>query len=122
MLIIFYYVKKQLNYNKDYMSEEYTTDAEEPVDLESAYLASDIDANAIKVYKENEFIIAPHPGGNFTHASFAYQSIYGKVSSNWKKIGDGYQYEIVVPSNCKAKVLLPNKVEIDLNAGSYIFN
>lgn len=38
------------NYNKDYMSEEYTTDAEEPVDLESAYLASDIDAASKSLY------------------------------------------------------------------------
>lgn len=38
-----------------------------------------------EVEGENHFVIAPNPGGHFTHASMTYDSAYGKVSCNWEK-------------------------------------
>lgn len=75
----------------------------------------------INVVGENEFLIAPKPGGHFTHARAEYNSIYGKVSSGWKKTEDGsIQYEITVPANTTAKVILPDGREQICQAGSYL--
>ena len=76
----------------------------------------------IQVIDENKFVIAPKPGGSFTHAKAEYNSVYGKVVSGWKKNEDGsYTYEVVIPTNTIAKVILPDgSVEI-YNAGVYRF-
>ena len=75
----------------------------------------------INVDGENYFRIAPKPGGNFTHAKAAYQSIYGAVVSGWKKQEDGrLVYEITIPANTTALVVLPDGREALYQAGSYI--
>ena len=67
----------------------------------------------VKVYGENHFVIAPHPGGHFTHASFSYDSIYGTVSCAWHIQEDGkYKFDIVVPPNTTADIILPDEAEI----------
>ena len=77
----------------------------------------------IQVVGENEFVIAPQPGGSFTHANAKYNSIYGMVSSEWKKMqDDSYRYEIEIPSNTKAKVVLPDGREMSCDAGKYTFS
>ena len=43
----------------------------------------------IHVAGENHFVIAPKPGGHFTHASAEYHSVYGRVKSGWKRVSDG---------------------------------
>ena len=76
----------------------------------------------IQVTSENSFVIAPKPGGNFTHAKAEYNSIYGKVISGWKKQADGiYIYEMEVPTNTTAKVVLPDGREEVCSAGTYQF-
>lgn len=77
----------------------------------------------IQVSEENTFILAPKPGGHFTHAKAEYNSVYGKVISGWKKQDDGsYMYEVVVPANTRAKVILPDGSEKICTAGEYVFN
>ncbi|MDD6194762.1 MAG: family 78 glycoside hydrolase catalytic domain [Lachnospiraceae bacterium] len=74
----------------------------------------------IKMAGENAFVIAPHPGGHFTHATMSYDSVYGTVVSGWKKISeDEYSYEITIPANTTATVILPNKEKVTLSSGSY---
>ena len=76
----------------------------------------------IQVAGENGFVLAPKPGGHFTHAKAKYNSVYGWVSCGWKKRKDGsYEYEIVVPSNTTAKVILPDGRETICQAGTYLF-
>lgn len=54
-------------------------------------------------------------------AKASYNSIYGEIKAEWKKIGDGeYEYSVVVPPNCEAQVILPNKKEV-VKAGAYSF-
>ena len=75
----------------------------------------------INVDGENHFRIAPKPGGKFSHAKAVYQSVYGTVVSGWKKQEDGrYVYEIVIPANTTALVVLPDGREALYQAGSYI--
>ena len=76
----------------------------------------------IQIAGENEFRIAPRPGGHFTHAKAEYNSVYGKVSSGWKKQEDGsYTYEVVIPANTVARVMLPDGREANCQAGKYEF-
>lgn len=76
----------------------------------------------IQIAGENEFRIAPRPGGHFNHAKAEYNSVYGKVSSGWKKQEDGnYTYEVVIPANTVARVMLPDGREANCPAGKYEF-
>lgn len=75
----------------------------------------------IKVDGENHFMIAPKPGGHFAFAKAEYDSVYGKVVSGWKKQNDKYVYEIEIPANCTAEILLPNGKKQTVTAGKYTF-
>ena len=74
----------------------------------------------INVDGENHFVIAPKPGGKFSYASAEYRSVYGAVKSGWKKENDKYIYEITVPSNCTAEVIINGETQ-SVSAGSYTF-
>lgn len=75
----------------------------------------------IKIDGENHFVIAPKPGGHFTFANARYDSVFGTVKSSWKKENDKYIYEIEIPSNCTANVILPNGISQTVTAGKYTF-
>lgn len=74
----------------------------------------------IRVAGENEFVISPKPGGHFTHAKADYNSVYGFVSCGWRKQADGnYSYEVVIPANTTAKIILPDGREELCKAGTH---
>lgn len=72
----------------------------------------------IRVAGENEFVIAPKPGGSFTYVSAEYNSVYGKVTSGWKKREDGsYEYEVMIPANTDAIFIFPDGTQKLLRVG-----
>lgn len=73
----------------------------------------------IRVAGENHFVIAPRPGGRFTHAKASYESIYGTVESGWEREGDKVTYTITVPANCTAQILLPGREPESRGAGTF---
>ena len=75
----------------------------------------------IRVDGENHFVIVPHPGGHFTCAKAAYNSVYGRVESGWEKTTDGWKYTVTVPANCTAELRLLEKNPVTLESGTYIF-
>lgn len=75
----------------------------------------------IKVAGDNQFSLAPKPGGSLTYAKAEYQSIYGKVSCGWEKTDDGYSYTVTVPANTTAQLRLPDGRCETLQAGTYLF-
>lgn len=75
----------------------------------------------IRVDGENRFVIAPHPGGQFTRAKAAYDSVYGRVESGWEKTPNGWRYTIAIPANCTAAVCLPGKETVTVESGTYTF-
>lgn len=75
----------------------------------------------IKVAGENQFSLAPKPGGSLTYAKAEYQSIYGKVSCGWEKTDEGYTYSVTVPANTTAQLRLPDGRCETLQAGTYSF-
>ncbi|MNO14178.1 Bacterial alpha-L-rhamnosidase [compost metagenome] len=77
----------------------------------------------VRISGDRHFTIAPQPGGSLTQASFSYDSIYGKVACSWKKTGREIEYEVVIPANTTADVLLPEgREEHSLDSGIYKFN
>ena len=74
----------------------------------------------IQVSGENEFTIAPKVGGHFTFAKCGYQSVYGKVKSDWRREGGKTVYMISVPANASARIVLPDG-ERTVTAGEYEF-
>lgn len=76
----------------------------------------------IRVAGENRFVIAPKPGGTFTHAETEYVSAYGKVCCGWKKQEDGsYCYRIRIPENTTARIVLLDGTDRVCEAGEYSF-
>lgn len=76
----------------------------------------------VAVDGENHFMIAPNPGGHFNYAGFSYDSVYGTVSCKWKLDENGkYIYEITIPANASACVMLPGYEKMQLCAGTYNF-
>lgn len=73
----------------------------------------------INVSGENHFVISPKPGGNFTFANAEYRSVFGTVKSGWKKENGNYVYEIIIPANCTADVILPDGECQKISAGEY---
>ena len=75
----------------------------------------------IHVDGERRFTISPIPGGGLTHAEASYLSPYGLVKSRWEKTESGYKYEIEIPANTTAMVLLPDGRTENVQAGSYTY-
>lgn len=75
----------------------------------------------IRVEGENHFILAPHPGGHFTHAKACYNSVYGRVESGWEKTPESWKYTVTIPANCTAALCLPGKDAVALESGTYSF-
>ena len=76
----------------------------------------------IRVNGENRFVIAPRPGGTLTFAKAGYDSVYGRVESAWRRDGDKVQFNITVPSNCIAEILLPGRERQTVISGNYHFD
>ena len=73
----------------------------------------------IRVDGENHFVIAPRPGGNFSFAHVSYDSVYGSVECGWKRVGEGYEFNICIPVNTTASIHLPNGHQYDLDSGEH---
>ena len=74
----------------------------------------------INIAGENHFIISPLVGGKETYAKCSYDSIYGKVSSSWKKEKDKVIYVIEIPTNTTADIIL-NKQKYCVGPGKFTY-
>lgn len=69
------------------------------------------------------FILAPHPGGGLTNANAEFNSLYGKIKSEWKIEGKNFIYEVEIPANTTATVIMPGTEEKKkLGSGKYSFS
>ena len=75
----------------------------------------------IRVDSENHFIIAPRPGGHFTHAKASYDSIYGTVESSWERKENKTLFTVTIPVNCTAEIRLPNGNTETVATGKFSF-
>ncbi len=75
----------------------------------------------IRVAGENRFVIAPRPGGHFTHAGAKYNSVFGMVESRWEKRDGRTVYTMRIPADCQAEILLPGGTRETVGTGEYCF-
>ena len=52
-------------------------------------------------------VLHPHPGGGLTWAKASYDSIYGKIVSDWKLDGGAFHWSVTIPANTTATVYVP---------------
>ncbi len=68
-----------------------------------------------------EITINPHPHKAIGFVNAVYQSPVGEIQSSWNYEGKTIHYEIKIPANCCATILLPNGEEHQVTAGTYSF-
>jgi alpha-L-rhamnosidase len=70
------------------------------------------------------FYLEPHPGGGLTHAAAEHQTMYGKIKSAWKIEGENFTYDVEIPANTTATIILPGKEKEPqkLGSGKYSFS
>lgn len=64
------------------------------------------------------FFIAPQVVGDLTSARAEYESIRGKIVSDWKRQGDMFRLRVVIPPNTTATVVLPTRAADLVRVGS----
>lgn len=65
-----------------------------------------------------KFLIAPNPVGDLTAAKGGYDSVCGRIESDWRVTGDGaFELRVVVPANTRATVTLPARAGASLMEG-----
>ena len=56
-----------------------------------------------------KIILRPRPGGGLTYARADYQSIHGKIVSDWKIEKGQFLIKVVIPANTTAEVFIPGR-------------
>lgn len=72
-----------------------------------------------------KILFAPMPHLKLNEASGSYQSQYGKITSSWKFVDSDFVYNISVPPNTTAKVVIPlfnEQPKLTVNADEVQFN
>ena len=54
-----------------------------------------------------EIIIRPEPVGDITYVKATRNSVYGTILSEWRKSGQGMEYQVRIPANSSATIYLP---------------
>jgi alpha-L-rhamnosidase len=70
----------------------------------------------------HRFMIAPKPVGTVSYCKSSYNSLFGKIRSEWKKTSGGnFEILIEVPANTSANFVLPDsKIALKDEAGKSI--
>ncbi len=58
-----------------------------------------------------KILIAPQPGGTLTHVKAHYDSIRGRIATEWKNEGGKFRLDVTIPPNTTAEVRLPTNGE-----------
>ena len=53
--------------------------------------------------------LKPYPIKGLDHVNCSFNSVSGRIESNWKREGDRFEWDILIPPNTKAEVYLPTK-------------
>jgi alpha-L-rhamnosidase len=79
----------------------------------------------------HHIIIHPRPDASMSHASGEYESVYGKISTDWTSNSGSFSLKVTVPANTSATIYLPaiptsrvtdggSTVEPRQESGSYV--
>ena len=68
------------------------------------------------------FVVAPQPVGDLTFVKASYDTLYGKISVDWRRENDRFILHLTVPVNCTAKVYLPHETTSkEVGSGNHSF-
>jgi len=67
------------------------------------------------------FVLKPIFGGTLTMARGEYESLYGKIISEWSLQNGDFQYHCKIPVNTQATLILPDGSTKELDSGEYRF-
>ena len=56
---------------------------------------------------DNSFLLEPYPIEGLNYVKCSYNSVYGRIESNWRRKGNRFEWVIVIPPNTTATVMLP---------------
>jgi len=59
----------------------------------------------------DKIVIRPEPVGDVTSAKGSYHSVYGMITSEWKKAADSFTLTVNIPANTTATIYLPAKAD-----------
>ncbi|MBQ2499665.1 MAG: family 78 glycoside hydrolase catalytic domain [Bacteroidales bacterium] len=68
--------------------------------------------------------LKPYPIDGLDFVNCAYNSVSGRIESNWKRHGNRFEWEITIPANTEAEVWIPTKKGYKiktLGSGKYMF-
>jgi alpha-L-rhamnosidase len=65
----------------------------------------------------DRLVLRPHPGGSLTSASGSYQSVRGRIESDWQIRAGEFILQISVPPNVTASVRVPSSTPADVRDG-----
>ena len=69
------------------------------------------------------FVIRPEVVGDMKFVKASTETLYGKISVEWKRIGSNFTLNIAIPVNSSADIYLPNEKEPKtLESGNYTFS
>ena len=68
-----------------------------------------------------KIVIAPQPVGDVTWVKASYNSIRGKIVSNWKRDGEKFTLKVSIPANTTATVYVPAQSAAAVKADGVIF-
>jgi len=69
-----------------------------------------------------QFTIHPQVVGDLTHVSASTETIYGKISVDWKIENKTFKLNVQVPANSRAKIILPDKQSHLVGSGTYNYS
>ncbi|MCX6625635.1 MAG: alpha-L-rhamnosidase, partial [Acidobacteria bacterium] len=71
--------------------------------------------------KEERIVLRPTPVGDVTSAQAVYRSALGTIRGSWKKADGVFTYEVEVPPNSMATVILPSGEKKVIGSGRWSF-
>ncbi len=74
--------------------------------------------NDVEDYGYKKILMQPAFIDGLDHAAATYASPYGPIASNWTRTGDNLTWNITVPANATAKVVVPAKFRIAPKVGN----
>lgn len=76
----------------------------------------------MRLIGERKFLLKPFPGGSLTYADAKWGSPYGQLSAKWRMEDTTFIYEVDVPANCEAEIVLPDGKIKQVPAGVWRFS
>jgi alpha-L-rhamnosidase len=79
-----------------------------------------------------KILVRPHIDSRLTSAKGEYNSVYGKISTEWSTTSDGrFQLNLTIPANAKAEISLPalrgssafedgKKLDLEISDGAFV--